>query len=72
MSREPMKDRQAVVNLVTASLSSSCDQIASTALPNATVTAVRAYAAGEFTSGRTFKVPAFCRVMVTSRPTPYR
>ena len=30
----------------------------------------RAYPAGEFTSGRTFQVPAFCRVAVTAKPTP--
>jgi Tannase and feruloyl esterase/Alpha/beta hydrolase domain len=54
----------------TASTSSSCEALASTALSNATITAARAYPAGEFTSGRTFQVPAFCRVTVTSRPTP--
>ena len=51
-----------------ASLSASCQQTATT-LPNATVTAAHWYPAGEFTSGRTFPVPAFCRVMVTARPT---
>jgi len=53
-----------------ARLSDSCEELASTMLSNATVTAARAYAAGEFTSGRTFQVPAFCRVMVTARPSP--
>jgi feruloyl esterase len=48
----------------------SCEQLASLALPNATVTAARAYPAGEFAAGRTFQVPAFCRVMVTARPSP--
>ncbi|MEP6917818.1 MAG: alpha/beta hydrolase domain-containing protein [Acidobacteriota bacterium] len=47
----------------------SCEPLASMPLPNATVTAARADPAGEFTSGRTFQVPAFCRVMVTARPT---
>jgi hypothetical protein len=56
---------------VTGSMSTSyCEQLASATLPNATVTAARAYPAGEFTSGRTFQVPAFCRVMVTARPSP--
>jgi hypothetical protein len=54
----------------TASLSGSCEQLASTTLPHATVTAARAYPAGEFTSERTFQVPAFCRVRVTAKPTP--
>ena len=53
-----------------ASTSASCEALGSTPLPNATVTAARAYPAGEFTSGRTFQVPAFCRVMVTATPTP--
>jgi len=51
-------------------ISDSCERLASTMLPNATVTAARGYPAGEFTSGRTFQVPAFCRVMVTARPSP--
>jgi hypothetical protein len=48
--------------------SSSCEPLASTALSNAVVTAARRYPAGDFTSGRTFAVPAFCRVMVTAKP----
>ena len=55
---------------VPAATSDSCKQLASVTLPNAAVTAARAYPAGEFTSGRTFRVPAFCRVMVTATPTP--
>jgi hypothetical protein len=53
-----------------ASLSASCEQLTATTLPNATVTAARSYPAGEFTLGRTFHVPAFCRVMATAMPTP--
>jgi feruloyl esterase len=52
-----------------AATSASCEQLASLTLPNAAVTAARAHPAGEFTSGRTFQVPAFCRVMVTATPT---
>jgi len=47
-----------------------CEQLSSLAIPNATVTLARSYPAGEFTSGRTFAVPAFCRVAVTATPTP--
>jgi hypothetical protein len=50
--------------------SDSCDQLTTMTLPNATVTAARSYPAGEFTSGGTFQVPAFCRVMATATPTP--
>ena len=53
-----------------ASTTASCVQLASITLPNAAVTAARVYPAGEFTSGRTFQVPAFCRVMATATPTP--
>ena len=53
-----------------ASMSASCEQLASITLPNATVTGTHGYPAGEFTSERTFQVPAFCRVMVTATPTP--
>jgi hypothetical protein len=51
------------------STTDSCVHLASITLPNAAVTAARVYPAGEFTSGRTFKVPAFCRVMATATPT---
>ena len=77
-SREPMNNGQAVgtsdilphaAASATASIAASCEQLASTTLPNATVAAARWYPAGEFTSGRTFQIPAFCRVMVTARPT---
>ena len=47
----------------------ACEQLAALQLTHATVTLARAYPAGEFTSGRTFQVPAFCRVAVTARPT---
>ena len=52
-----------------ASVSSSCEQLTSLNLTNAAVTLARAYPAGDFTSGRTFQVPAFCRVAVTAKPT---
>jgi len=52
-----------------ASVSSSCEQLTSLNLTNAAVTLARAYPAGDFTSGRTFQVPAFCRVTVTAKPT---
>ncbi|MEP6593601.1 MAG: tannase/feruloyl esterase family alpha/beta hydrolase, partial [Acidobacteriota bacterium] len=52
-----------------ASAGSACEQLASLSLANASVTLARAYAAGDFTSGRTFQVPAFCRVAVTATPT---
>ena len=77
-SREPMNNGQAVgtsdilphaAASATASIAASCEQLASTTLPNATVAAARWYPAGEFTSGRTFQIPAFCRFMVTARPT---
>jgi tannase/feruloyl esterase/alpha/beta hydrolase family protein len=53
-----------------ASSTASCEQLASITLPNAAVTAARVYPAGQFTSGRTFQVPAFCRVTATATPTP--
>ena len=52
-----------------ASASSACEQLTSLNLTNAAVTLARAYPAGDFTSGRTFQVPAFCRVAVTAKPT---
>ena len=52
-----------------ASVLSSCEQLASLNLTNAAVTLARVYPAGDFTSGRTFRVPAFCRVAVTAKPT---
>lgn len=51
------------------SVTSSCEQLTSLNLTNAVVTLARAYPAGDFTSGRTFQVPAFCRVAVTATPT---
>jgi tannase/feruloyl esterase/alpha/beta hydrolase family protein len=59
--------------LAPASMSASCEQLASTTLPNATITAARVYPAGEFTSrpaARAFQIPSFCRVLVTATPTP--
>jgi len=56
-----------------ASARAACEQLASLALPNAAVTLVRAYPAGEFAAtptSRTVRVPAFCRVAVTATPTP--
>jgi hypothetical protein len=53
-----------------ASTSPSCEQLASTTLSNATVTAACAYPAGEFTpgpSGRTFQIPALCRTRRSRR-----
>jgi hypothetical protein len=47
----------------------ACEQLASLNLTRASVTLSRAYPAGEFTAGRTFQVPAFCRVAVTATPT---
>jgi len=55
---------------VAASTSSACEELGSATLSNATITGAHAYPAGAFTSGRTFTVPAFCRVMVTARPSP--
>jgi hypothetical protein len=52
-----------------ASAASECEQLASLTLTNASVTLARTYPAGDFTSGRTFQVPAFCRVAVTAKPT---
>src|SRR4029079_867130 len=46
----------------------ACEQLAAVVLPNASVTLAQAYPAGEFTSGRPLKVPAFCRVAVTAKP----
>jgi feruloyl esterase len=46
-----------------------CEQLASLQLTNASVTLAQRYPSGAFTSGRTFQVPAFCRVAVTARPT---
>ena len=54
-----------------ASAPATCGQLASLSLPNAAVTLAQAYPAGPFTSGRTFDVPAFCRVGVTARPTAH-
>ena len=51
------------------SASPACEQLTSLNLTNAAVTLARAYPAGDFTSGRTFQVPAFCRVAVTAKPT---
>jgi hypothetical protein len=49
----------------------TCEALASVALPNAAVTLAHAYPAGEFTAaGRTFPLPAYCRVTVASKPTP--
>jgi hypothetical protein len=53
-----------------ASMSDSCAQLTATTLLKATVTTARSYPAGEFTSGPTFQVPAFCRVLATATPTP--
>ena len=48
-----------------------CNGLASLSLPNATVTMAHFHPAGSLTAaGRTFGVPPFCRVMVTSKPTP--
>jgi feruloyl esterase len=47
----------------------ACEELASLHVTNASITLVRLYPAGAFTSGRTFQVPAFCRVAVTARPT---
>jgi hypothetical protein len=47
----------------------ACEQLTSFNLTNAAVTVARAYPAGDFTTGRTFQVPAFCRVAVTAKPT---
>ncbi len=50
----------------------ACEQLASLRLTNATVTLAHAYPAGTFTptaGGRSLDAPAFCRVMVTARPT---
>jgi len=52
-----------------ASAAPACEQLASLTLPNASVTLARPYPAGDFASGRTFQVPAFCRVAVTAKPT---
>jgi feruloyl esterase len=52
------------------SASMACEQLASIAPPHATITEARAYPAGEFSAGRTYQVPAFCRVTATSKPTP--
>jgi hypothetical protein len=46
-----------------------CEQLASVQLTNASITLAQRYPSGPFTSGRTFQVPAFCRVAVTARPT---
>ena len=46
-----------------------CEQLASLQLTNASVTLAQRHPSGAFTSGRTFQVPAFCRVAVTARPT---
>jgi feruloyl esterase len=51
-----------------ADMSAACKALASLSLPNATVTLAQAYPAGPFTAGRTFQVPAFCRVAVTAKP----
>ena len=51
------------------SASPACEQLTSFNLTNAAVTVARAYPAGDFTTGRTFRVPAFCRVAVTAKPT---
>jgi hypothetical protein len=51
----------------------ACEPLASLVLPNANVTLARAYPAGEFAATptrRTVRVPAFCRVAVTAKPTP--
>jgi feruloyl esterase len=40
------------------------------ALPNTTVTLARTHPAGPFTAVQTWNVPAFCRVMLSARPTP--
>ena len=47
----------------------ACEQLAPLNLTNASVTLAHAYPAGDFTSGRTFQVPAFCRVAITAKPT---
>jgi hypothetical protein len=52
------------------SVVSACEQLGSIKLTNASVTLAYAYPAGDFTSGRTFRVPAFCRVAVRAKPTP--
>ena len=52
------------------SVVSACEQLGSIKLTNASVTLAHAYPAGDFTSGRTFRVPAFCRVAVRATPTP--
>jgi hypothetical protein len=49
----------------------ACEQLASLNLTNASVTLAHAYPAGaasDFPSGRSFQVPAFCRVAVTAKP----
>ena len=55
---------------VSTASSPACERASSVTLPHAAVTGAQAYPAGSFTAGRTFRVPAFCRVMVTSKPTP--
>jgi hypothetical protein len=54
-------------------VSTPCEQLTSLVLPNAAVTLARAYPAGEFAAtptSRAVRVPAFCRVAMTVRPTP--
>ena len=50
----------------------NCEKLSSLTLSNATVTTAHAYPAGEVAAPgtRTMSVPAFCRVTVTSKPTP--
>lgn len=57
-----------------AAIGIACESLASLALPNASVTNVHAYPAGNFApggrGGRPLPVPAFCGVSVTANPTP--
>jgi len=58
----------AIVAMLCPSTALACEELSSLTLTNASVTMARAYPAGAFTSGRSFSVPAFCRVAVTARP----
>jgi hypothetical protein len=56
-----------------APVETSCEPLGSLELPNAVVTLARAYPEGEFAAtptSRALRVPAFCRVAVTAKPTP--
>jgi hypothetical protein len=50
-------------------MSGEASSRASVELPGSQLALAQSYPAGPFTSGRTFDVPAFCRVAVTARPT---